>query len=323
MNGEIAVLSIGVFATLAIAGMGLYRVLGDTEASRLRRRLREITAAEAAADSGAPNILLDPRYSSSPALDALLRALPFTGHLKLMLVRADVKMQLGNFLFLLAMCAVLPVVIGMVVLKVSPVTAPLGAVCAGIPLLWLRHRKVQRVRRFERQFPDALDILTSALRSGMAFSGAVQVVAEECADDVAKEFTLLFEENRFGIDMRVALRNLADRVDSKELHLFVIAVLLQRDTGGNLVEILEGTAHVIRERLRILGDVRALTAQARLSGVILSVLPVAVGLFIMFTAPDYMRVLFRESVGRNLLFTAVVLQILGFLIMRRIATIKV
>jgi tight adherence protein B len=323
MHGEIVILSVGVFVTLLIAGMGLYRVLGDSEARRLRRRLREITVAEGEGTVVAPTFLRDSRYSSSPGLDALLRAFPMSERLSLMLVRADVGMQLGNFMFLLAMCAVLPPVIGVFVFQVSPWTAPLGTVCAGIPLLWLRHRKVQRVRRFERQFPDALDILTSALRSGMAFSGAVQVVAEECAADVAKEFTLLFEENRLGIDMKMALRNLAERVDSKELHLFVIAVLLQRDTGGNLVEILEGTAFVIRERLRILGDVRALTAQARLSGVILSVLPVAVGMFIMFTAPDYMRVLFRESLGRNLLFTAVVLQILGFLIMRRIATIKV
>ncbi|HMB68395.1 MAG TPA: type II secretion system F family protein [bacterium] len=323
MNGEIVVLCIGVFVTLLIAGMGLYRVLGDSEASRLRRRLREISDTETPGDVRMPTILRDSRYANSPALDALLRSLPLMGRLKMLLVRADAKIQLVNFLFILAMFTALPILLGIFVLNVTPWAAPIGGLCGGIPLMWLRHQTVQRARKFERQFPDALDILTSALRSGMAFSGAIQVVAEECADEVAKEFNLVFEENRFGIDMRVALRNMAERVDSKELHLFVIAVLLQRETGGNLVEILEGTAFVIRERLRILGDVRALTAQARLSGMILSVLPVAVGMFIMFTAPDYMRVLFRESLGRNLLFTAIVLQVLGFLIMRRIATIKV
>jgi tight adherence protein B len=253
----------------------------------------------------------------------MLMRFPVVQQLDLLLIRADTKMRVGTLLVLMGFFALFPVAVALLVLKASPVASASGLVFGFIPVLWLRYKKAKRVRTFERQFPDALDILTSALRSGMAFSGAVQVVSEECAETVAKEFTILFEENRLGIDMAVALRSLADRVDSKELHLFVIAVLLQKDTGGNLVEILEGTAFVIRDRLRILGDVRALTAQARLSGVILSVLPVAVAMFIMVTAPDYMRVLFKEQTGRNLLFTAIALQVIGFLIMRRIATIKV
>jgi len=161
------------------------------------------------------------------------------------------------------------------------------------------------------------------LRSGLAMTGAIQVVAEECADPISTEFTVLFEQTRLGIDMRHALKSLADRVDSKELHLFVIAVLLQRETGGNLAEVLDGTAAVIRERLRILGDVRAMTAQARLSAGILSALPVALAFFIMVTAPEYMSVLLREQGGRWLLASAAMMQVIGFLIMRRIAQIKV
>jgi tight adherence protein B len=134
---------------------------------------------------------------------------------------------------------------------------------------------------------------------------------------------MLFEQTRLGVDMRHALKSLADRVDSKELHLFVIAVLLQRETGGNLAEILDGTANVIRERIRILGDVRALTAQARMSAGILSVLPLGLGLFILTTAPDYLAVLIREDSGRWLLGGAGAMQIVGFFIMRRIAQIKV
>jgi len=323
MDRSLLLLCAGVFATFVVAALGLYRMLGDNEARRLRRRLKEITAESPESDEPQQNILRDSRYSSIPFLDALLHRMPVANALALLLLRAKVSMSVGTFILLTAVLAAAPVAVGATVLHLSLPIASLGVSFGTIPVLWLRQRKARRVRAFERQFPDALDILTSALRAGMAFSGAVQVVAEECAEDVASEFTLLFEENRLGVDMRTALRNLAIRVDSKELHLFVIAVLLQRDTGGNLIEILEGTAEVIRDRLRILGDIRALTAQARMSGMILSALPVAVGTFILFTAPDYMRILVHEQVGKNLLFAAIVLQVIGYVIMRRIATIKV
>ncbi len=202
--------------------------------------------------------------------------------------------------------------------------APIGALGAGsIPVFVAAHKKRKRLAAFEKNFADSLDILTAALRAGLAFSAAVQVVAEESPEPVSKEFSLVFEENRLGLDMKEALRNLAQRVDCPELRMFVTAVILQRETGGNLAEILDGTAAVIRDRFRILGEVRALTSQQRFSGAILSILPIVMACLLLITAPDYMLVLIKDPWGPYLIGGAITLQIIGYLVIKRIVAIKV
>ena len=157
----------------------------------------------------------------------------------------------------------------------------------------------------------------------MAFSGAIQVVAEETPSPVCKEFMIVFEENRLGLDMKEALRHLADRVDCSELRMFVTAVILQRETGGNLSEILEKTADIIRDRFRILGEVRAMTAQQRLSGLIMSLLPVGMAALFSVMAPDSMMEMIRDPLGPYIIGGALALQLIGFLIIRKIVDIKV
>jgi len=317
-------LSVGTFLAVALAGIGFSRVTGDSEAKRLRERLRDVSYRPTNESIQDPlDILRDSKYSGIPALDELLRRMAIARSIRLLLLQGDTRMRVGSFMMLTLILAGLGG-LGAIAIARAPLFAAPAAIFMGfIPFWWAKWRKNKRMHHFEKLFPDALDILTGALRSGLALTGAIQVVAEECADPISKEFTILFEENRLGVDMRQGLKNLADRVDSKELHLFVIAVLLQRDTGGNLAEILDGTANVIRERLRILGDVRALTAQSRLSASILAALPVCLAGFILTTAPDYMDTLLRDQSGRYLLAGAAVLQLIGFLIMRKIAQIKV
>ena len=323
MASQLVLLTAGVFLAVLAAGFGLSRMAGNDEARRLRDRLRDAGRDRPEGEPVHPDILRDSKLSSIPALDALLRQIPLARSLQLMLIQGRTRMKVGAFLLLTGCLAAFGAALALYVFR-SPMLALPAAVMLGVtPYGWAHRKKAQRVQHFERLFPDALDILTGALRSGLALTGAIQVVAEECSDPVSTEFTILFEETRLGVDMRHALKNLADRVDSKELHLFVVAVLLQRETGGNLAEILDGTANVIRERLRILGDVRAMTAQARLSAGILSVLPIALAVFILASAPDYMRVLLHESFGRWLLAGAAMMQIIGYFIMRRIAQIKV
>jgi tight adherence protein B len=166
-------------------------------------------------------------------------------------------------------------------------------------------------------------MLTSALRAGLALSAAIRVVAEEAPQAVAQEFMILFEEHRLGLDLRDALFNLSRRVDSTELRLFVTAILLQRETGGNLTEILDRTAYIIRDRFRILGDVKTMTAQARLSGLILSGLPLILAGVIFTIAPDYLKTLINDPWGPYLVGTALTLQVVGYAIMNRIVSIKV
>jgi tight adherence protein B len=165
--------------------------------------------------------------------------------------------------------------------------------------------------------------MTGALRSGMAFTGALQVVSEESPDPVATEFRIVFEEHRLGLSLRESLNSMTERIDSTELRLFVTAVLIQKDTGGNLAEILEGTAYVIRDRFRILGDVRTITAQARLSGIILTILPLVMAAALLVIVPDYMKTLVKDPVGPYLIGVAAALQIVGFLAIRKIVDIKV
>lgn len=322
MTPTLALLTIGVFVAVLVAGLGLSRVAANGEARRLRERLRELDR-KAGVEPARTDIMQDQKLSAIPALDAILRRVPFTRPVQLLLLQGATRMRVGQFFLLMLVFAAAGGAFAVMVLHTPLFAGPAAFAAASLPLFWVWRRKVRRVQHFERLFPDALDILTAGLRSGLALTGAIQVVAEECSDPISTEFTILFEQTRLGVDMRHALKNLADRVDSKELHLFVIAVLLQRETGGNLAEVLEGAAQVIRERLRILGDVRALTGQARLSAAILSVLPLGLGIFILTTAPDYMRVLLQDKNGRLLLGSAACLQIVGYLIMRRIAQIKV
>jgi tight adherence protein B len=322
MPSHVLLLSAGAFLAVLGLGFGLSRLAADDEARRLRRRLQELGPARPGEDD-ALDIVLDVKYSAIPPLDGFLRRLPWARSIQLLLLQGDTRLRVGAFLLLVLALAAAGAATALLILDLPAMALPAAVLLGAVPFGWARRRKGLRVRHFERQFPDALDILTGALRSGLAFTGAIQVVAEECGEPVSAEFTTVFEQTRLGVDMRHALKGLADRVDSKELHLFVIAVLLQRETGGNLAEVLDGTANVIRERLRILGDVRALTAQARLSAGILSILPLGLGLFILATAPDYLAVLLREDSGRWLLAGAAAMQIVGFLLMRRIAQIKV
>jgi len=320
-------LSAGASLVILLGAFGAWRTFGDTEARRLRRRLDRVAkdGREQTDTTSTPAVDLERsrKLSSIPALDRLLRRVPFATSVQLLLTQGDAKITPGAFLLLTSSLVAVGILAGVVMFHAPLLSVPLGLLLGSGPFLWAVRKKRRRVTNFERMFPDALDLLTGALRSGLAFSGAVQVVSDECAEPVAGEFQMLFEETRLGGDTREALRNLGRRVDSKELHLFVIAIMLQRDTGGNLTEILEQTAEVIRERLRILGDVRALTAQARLSGIILTILPLALAAFILASAPDYLAGMVREPTGRYLLVGAAVLQLVGFLIMRRIAQIKV
>jgi tight adherence protein B len=157
----------------------------------------------------------------------------------------------------------------------------------------------------------------------MAFTAALQVVAEECPDPVSNEFRIVFEENRLGMSLRDSFTDLTKRIDSTELRLFVTAVLIQKETGGNLAEILEGTAYVIRDRFRILGDVRTITAQARLSGLILTLLPLGMCVALMVIVPDYLKTLITDPVGPYMIGSAVFLQLVGYFFIRKIVNIKV
>jgi tight adherence protein B len=203
--------------------------------------------------------------------------------------------------------------------------APLAAMLLGgfAPLGMLRYKRHLRMRKFEEMFPGALDLLSRAIRAGHAFQTAMGMVADELPEPVGPEFKTTFDHQNFGLPLRDALNELAQRIDILDVRFFVTAVSIQRDTGGNLAEILDNLAHVVRERFKIRRQVRVHTAHGRFTGWVLMALPAALGVVLSFINPDHMQLLFREHMGQVMLVGAMVLQIIGYIWIRQVIKIEV
>jgi tight adherence protein B len=232
-------------------------------------------------------------------------------------------MRVGMFLLIMAAGAMIAYLVGYVVFA-RLLHALVFMVVGGVaPLLILHHKKSGRMRAFSEEFPDALDLLVSALRAGISFSSAMQIVADESPEPIRSEFAIVVEEQALGLEMREALTNMANRVDSLDLKFFVTAVVLQRDTGGNLTEVLDNTSRLIRDRFRILGDIQTFTAQGRLTGAILTCLPLGLAIFMVIVAPEYFHKMWDLPSGRAVLGFGALMQLLGSLAIRQIVNIKV
>lgn len=192
-----------------------------------------------------------------------------------------------------------------------------------LPWVWLLRRKKKRIKQFVSQMPDALELVSRALRAGHSLGSGLHVVADEMAPPIAVEFGRIFEEQNLGIPIEDALRGLADRVPTMDVQFFVTAVVIQRTTGGDLAEILDKIGRLIRERFQIMGQVQSLTAEGRLSGVVLLALPPSLLVGTYFLNPEYVSILFETPQGTKLLAGAAVLQVLGAIAIKKIITIKI
>jgi tight adherence protein B len=200
----------------------------------------------------------------------------------------------------------------------------LPALVAGaLPVLYVIRKRRARMRRFEELFPDSLEFVSRSMRAGHAFSVSLEMIHREFQEPLAGEFRRTFEEHNLGLPLDVALQKLAKRVPSLDVHFFVSAVLLQKRTGGNLAEILDKLAYVIRERFKLRGRIRAISAHGRMTGIALSCIPIGVAVLMFYTNPDYVRFFFLDDTGNIMLGCAVVLQIIGYLIMKNITNIEV
>ncbi len=194
---------------------------------------------------------------------------------------------------------------------------------AAVPFVILMRKRTVRVRRFEEQFPEALDLLSRALKAGHAFQTAMGMVADEGAEPMGPEFRKAFEEQNYGLPLKDALNNMAIRMPLLDVRFFATAVLIQRETGGNLSEILDNLAYVVRERFKILRQVRVYTAHGRMTGYVLLALPAFLAIALMFINPEHMHVLFTERAGKMMIAATVVMQTIGYLWIRKIVTIEV
>ncbi len=192
-----------------------------------------------------------------------------------------------------------------------------------MPYLWLRRKKTKRLKQFNEGLPDATDLMARALRAGHSTGSCIEIVAEQTREPIAGEFGRCFQRQKFGIPFRDALVELGTRIPSKDLQFLITAILVQKETGGDLTQILDRTTSVIRERIRIEGEIRSYTAQGRLTGWILSGFPLAMMLLINLLSPGYTRPLFAEPLGQKLLYLGVALIVIGALIIRKIVNVKV
>ncbi|HWK10378.1 MAG TPA: type II secretion system F family protein [Vicinamibacterales bacterium] len=198
-----------------------------------------------------------------------------------------------------------------------------GAVGLAVPFAILNMKRKRRLRAFEEAFPEALDLISRALKAGHAFATGLKMVADEMDEPVGPEFRKTFDEQNFGLPLKDALNNLTERIPLLDVRFFATAVLIQRETGGNLSEILENLAHVVRERFKILRQVRVYTAHGRLTGYVLLALPVFLVIALSFINPEHMQLLFRERIGHMLLGATVVMQTIGYFWIRQVVKIEV
>jgi len=205
-----------------------------------------------------------------------------------------------------------------------PVFGPALALVLGVvPWLCVSRARARRIARFEQQLPEALDLMGRAMRAGHAFPTAIKMVGEEVSEPLGREFRVLFDEMNYGVPTPEAMARLAQRVPLPDVSYFVVAVLIQRESGGNLAELLDKISAIVRARLKLLGDVRTLSAEGRLSAIILTCLPFGVGLVVNLINPEFMAVLWSDPAGVKLIGVAMVMMVLGMLWMRRIIRIRV
>ena len=198
-----------------------------------------------------------------------------------------------------------------------------GLIMFMLPWVWLYWKRASRLKKFASQLPDAMELVARALRAGHTLAAGMHVVAEEMPDPVAKEFRRVYEEQNLGIALEDALNNMCERVPNLDLRFFVTSVNIQRQTGGDLAEILDRIGHVIRERFKILGQVKALTAEGRLSGIVLIAMPIGLFLMMLYMKPDYIKLLWTEEMGRKMSIGAIVLMLIGSYAIKKIVDIKV
>jgi tight adherence protein B len=313
-----------VFALLVVLGGYLGATRGsDAKRKRLQRRLAEALLHSAHTDDVEVILARNELMSEIPWLNRVLVDLQATLHLKKMLDQADLHITPSRLLMFSGMAGILG---GLAIYMLSPNLLFIGLgglVAAAIPFIHVWWKRKKRFDLFLEHLPDALDLMSRALSAGHAFAEALHMVSTEMPEPIASEFRKTYEEQNLGLSLKLALENLMQRIPLLDLRMCVTAVLIQRETGGNLAEILEKVAYTIRERFRIMGDLKTLTTSSRLSAWILCGLPILVAVGVTVLNPDYMSVLWKDQRGHYLIAAALILQVTGMLIVRKILDIKI
>ena len=318
-----------VFVAVSFAAFSFGLVLDQRRARARLIRERVAAGPTAGVRHETLALLRDEMLSRIPAFDTLLRRSERASRLQILLEQADLTIRVGNMLLYSLLSAALLGVFGYVLTRtlarreavlLTFVFAALGAI---LPYSYASWRRSRRFTKFEEAFPEAMDTLARAVRAGHAFTIAIEIICSEVGEPVATEFRKLYEEQKYGMPVRDALLNLSERMPLVDVKFFVTAVMLQRETGGNLAEILDNLSYMIRERFKILRQVRVYTAQGRLTMMLLMALPPTIVITMLILNPSFIRPLFDDPIGHVLLAAGIVLQTTGYFVIRRIIRIQV
>jgi tight adherence protein B len=308
----------GVFGAYLLATRGT-----EEKRKRLQQRLSDALLYSKRSDDEEVQLARQELMSEIPALSRMLMRVRVATSLRRMLDQADLHItvsRLAMFSLMAGLLAALAVSM-LTISKLLMVGA--GLVAAATPFLHIAYKRKKRLNAFLEHLPDALELMSRALQAGHAFAESLHMVSTEMPEPIATEFRKTYEEQNLGLSLKLALENLSERVPLLDLRFCVTAIMIQRETGGNLAEILEKVSHTIRDRFRILEDLNTLTTSSRMSAWILCGLPVFVALAVTIMNPDYMSVLWTDPRGHNLLFAAGFMQLMGMLIVRKILKIKI
>jgi tight adherence protein B len=316
-----------VFCFGAAGVLALYfaatKLPGMLAQRKLDARLQELAAPVEETKDG-ENLLVKAQHEGPlPALDRYFAGTTRGSAFGRWIEQSGMKASVSGILMIGIVCGALMALVAGMVTRASWGLPIGGALGFGMPFLFLKVKRTKRLRLFEEQFPEALDLIARALKAGHAFATGLKMAADELPEPVGPEFRKTFDEQNFGLPMKDALDNLAHRIPILDVRFFVTAVLIQRETGGNLSEILENLGFVVRERFKILRQVRVYTAHGRFTGYVLLALPAVLGIALSFINPDHMNMLFREHMGQMMLVGALVMQTIGFLWIKQVIKIEV
>lgn len=307
---------VGTTAVILLVGMLL------TRAPSTGDRLRDLTSPEVESKRIAPTFHAQ-RDDSMPTLSKVLSGRRFTERLYIELSAAGLPIRPSEFVGIIAGLVLLSQILAGLLFRHVLAHVILGLIAVAVPIVVLKSLQHKRRLAFDNQIVDALVMMASSLRSGFSFLRAMQMVAQEMPPPISKEFERVIAEVNVGRSMEDALRGVVARVSSYDFDLVVTAVLIQLQVGGNLADILDTIANTIRERMRIMGEMRALTAEGRVSGIVLVLLPIILGLVLLMIRPEYMSTLFKETIGQYMIAAAVVLQIIGGLIIKKMLVLDI
>jgi tight adherence protein B len=314
---------LGVFAVLTL----LLLASGAGASQQTKQILATLDSALASDKSKVQDPIVDIRkkdlFSAIPWINRVLLRIDLAPRLRVLLFQANLKWTVGIVLLMCAACFAIPSYLVYRRTGATLLAILIGLIVGFAPIAFVLYKRGQRFAKFEQGLPEALDLMVTALRAGHSLVGALGLVARECPDPVGGEFRICFDEQNYGLELRTALSNLATRVPLQDLRMVSTGILIQKQSGGNLAEVLDKASQVIRERFRLKQQVRVHTAQGRLTGWILSFLPVILGMALYFVNPDTMSILWKRPIGIKLLYTAAAMTITGGLIIRKIVRMDV